>query len=175
MWNEISQTLASEFSDLNDPSQATRVVLRLFLAAMLGGVLGLEREQSGQAAGVRTHMLVAVGAALFVLTPQLGGAGDDAMSRVIQGIVAGLGFLCAGTILKSGDLAHVRGLTTAAGIWLTAAIGITAGMGREATAVLATVLAVIILFAVPALIQRLERWISRPPAQDDDTHGREKE
>lgn len=77
MWNEISQTLASEFSDLNDPSQATRVVLRLFLAAMLGGVLGLEREQSGQAAGVRTHMLVAVGAALFVLTPQLGGAGDE--------------------------------------------------------------------------------------------------
>lgn len=89
--------------------------------------------------------------------------------------MAGLGFLCAGTILKSGDLAHVRGLTTAAGIWLTAAIGIAAGMGREATAVLATVLAVIILFAVPALIQRLERWIGRPPAQDEDTQGREKE
>jgi putative Mg2+ transporter-C (MgtC) family protein len=101
-------------------------------------------------------MLVAMGAALFVLVPQLNGAGDDAMSRVIQGIVAGLGFLCAGTILKSGDLSHVKGLTTAAGIWLTAAIGITVGLGKEATAVLATVLAVLILFAVPGLVASLE-------------------
>ena len=156
MWNEISQTLADEFSDLSDPSQATRIVLRLLLAALLGGVLGLEREHRGKAAGVRTHMLVAMGAALFVLVPQLNGAGDDAMSRVVQGIVAGLGFLCAGTILKSGDLNHVKGLTTAAGIWLTAAIGITVGLGKEATAVLATVLALIILFAVPGLVASLE-------------------
>lgn len=157
MWNEISQTLADEFSDLSDPSQATRIVLRLLLAALLGGVLGLEREHSGKAAGVRTHMLVAMGAALFVLVPQLDGAGDDAMSRVVQGIVAGLGFLCAGTILKSGDLSHVKGLTTAAGIWLTAAIGITVGLGKEATAVLATILALVILFAVPGLVVNLEK------------------
>lgn len=156
MWKEISQTLADEFSDLSDPSQATRIILRLLLAALLGGVLGLEREHSGKAAGVRTHMLVAMGAALFVLVPQLNGAGDDAMSRVIQGIVAGLGFLCAGTILKSGDLSNVKGLTTAAGIWLTAAIGITVGLGKEATAVLATVLALVILFAVPGLVASLE-------------------
>lgn len=167
MWNEISQTLADEFSDLSDPSQATRIVLRLLLAALLGGVLGLEREHSGKAAGVRTHMLVAMGAALFVLVPQLGGAGDDAMSRVVQGIVAGLGFLCAGTILKSGDLSHVKGLTTAAGIWLTAAIGITVGLGKEATAVLATVLALVILFAVPKLVASLESLLGVPEEKEE--------
>ncbi len=174
MWNEISQTLADEFSDLSDPSQATRIVLRLLLAALLGGVLGLEREHRGKAAGVRTHMLVAMGAALFVLVPQLNGAGDDAMSRVIQGIVAGLGFLCAGTILKSGDLNHVKGLTTAAGIWLTAAIGITVGLGKEATAVLATVLALIILFAVPGLVASLESLLGMPEEKERPASGKER-
>lgn len=150
----IGRTLLDEFSDLSDIEQGTRVTLRLLLAALLGGLLGLEREQQGKEAGVRTHMLVSLGAALFVMVPDINGAMDDAMSRVIQGVVAGVGFLGAGTILKSDRHDEVRGLTTAAGIWLTAAIGVTVGMGHEATALLAAGMAFVILHLVPLLIKR---------------------
>lgn len=153
-WEVIIATLTSEFSDLSDIEQATRVTLRLGLAAFLGGILGYERESQGKAAGVRTHMLVCLGAALFILAPdQGGGLSEDAMSRVIQGVVAGVGFLCAGTIIKGDSLVQVKGLTTAAGIWLTAAIGVAVGLGHEATAVLATLLAIFILHF---LLHRLE-------------------
>ncbi|BBP83067.1 MULTISPECIES: MgtC/SapB family protein [unclassified Pseudomonas] len=155
-WDQVLATLANEFSDLDDPTQATRVTLRVLLAALLGGLLGFEREQHGKAAGIRTHMLVALGAALFVLAPQMAGAESDALSRVIQGIVAGIGFLCAGTILKRDSEAEVKGLTTAAGLWLTTAIGVTVGLGREATAVLATLLALVILNLLPHLVSRLD-------------------
>ncbi|UXY55475.1 MgtC/SapB family protein [Pseudomonas tohonis] len=160
-WDQVLATLANEFSDLDDPTQATRVTLRVLLAALLGGLLGFEREQHGKAAGIRTHMLVALGAALFVLAPQMAGAESDALSRVIQGIVAGIGFLCAGTILKRDSLAEVKGLTTAAGLWLTTAIGVTVGLGREATAALATLVALVILNLVPHLVSRLERRYRR--------------
>ena len=151
MWQDISSTLLSEFSDLPDAAQVTRIVLRLSIAALLGGVLGYERERQGKAAGVRTHMLVALGAALFVLVPQQAGVADADMTRVIQGVVAGIGFLGAGSIIKNSDEDSVKGLTTAAGIWLTAAIGIACGLGREATAVLSAVLALAILSLVPHL------------------------
>ena len=151
MWQDITETLASEFSDLPDAGQVTRIVLRLALAAALGGVLGYERERQGKAAGVRTHMLVALGAALFVLVPQQAGVSEADMTRVIQGVVAGIGFLGAGSIIKGNDEDNVKGLTTAAGIWLTAAIGIACGLGREATAVLSAALALGILSLVPHL------------------------
>ena len=134
------EALRAEFSDVSDPAQITRIVVRLLLAAVLGGALGYERERSGKAAGVRTHMLVAIGAALFVLVPQQGGMVIGDMSRVIQGIVTGVGFLGAGAIIKHPSAESVHGLTTAAGVWMTAAIGISCGLGREATAVLSTVL-----------------------------------
>lgn len=153
-WQDIASTIAAEFSDVADVSQATRIVLRLALAALLGGLLGLEREHKGKAAGVRTHMLVAMGAALFVLIPQEAGILPADLSRVIQGVVAGIGFLCAGTILKEADEDRVRGLTTAAGVWLTAAIGVAAGLGREATAVISALLAWAILSVIPRLMQR---------------------
>ena len=151
MWQSITSTLISEFSDLPDAAQVTRIVLRLALAAALGGVLGYERERQGKAAGVRTHMLVALGAALFVLVPQQAGVSEADMTRVIQGVVAGIGFLGAGSIIKGNDEDTVKGLTTAAGIWLTAAIGIACGLGREATAVLSAALALGILSLVPHL------------------------
>lgn len=157
MWQEVAQTIASEFSDLPDAAQVTRILLRLTLAALLGGLLGIEREQKGKAAGVRTHMLVAMGAALFVLLSQQSGMQDDAVSRVVQGIIAGIGFLGAGTILKGNDEEKVRGLTTAAGIWLTAAIGVAAGMGRESTAVLSTLLALAIFSVIPRLVRLTEK------------------
>lgn len=149
--SEVWQTIQAEFSDLSDASHVARVVLRLTLASLLGGLLGFEREQRGKAAGVRTHMLVASGAALFVLIPQQAGVSDGELMRVLQGLVAGIGFLGAGSIIKSDGTEQVTGLTTAAGIWFTAAIGVAAGMGREASAVLSTLLALIILSLVPKL------------------------
>ncbi len=147
--DEVLHTLRSEFSDIPDVEQITRITLRLLLAAVLGGCLGFQREQHGKAAGVRTHMLVALGAALFVLVPQQGGMGLGDMSRVLQGVIAGIGFLGAGAILKLKDEEQVHGLTTAAGIWLTAAIGVACGLGREATAVLSMLLALAILELLP--------------------------
>lgn len=154
MWNRILDTIAAEFSDAVDAEQITRILVRLLLAAVLGGILGYEREQSGKAAGIRTHMLVAMGAALFVLVPQQGGMEIDDMSRVIQGVVAGIGFLCAGAIIKNKSEENVHGLTTAAGVWMTAAIGIACGLGREMTAVLSTLLALGVLALVPKLIEK---------------------
>jgi putative Mg2+ transporter-C (MgtC) family protein len=134
--------------------QITRILTRLTLAAVLGGVLGYEREHQGKAAGIRTHMLVAMGAALFVLVPQQAGMTIADMSRVIQGIVTGIGFLGAGAIIKNRSEENVQGLTTAAGVWLTAAIGIACGLGRESTAILSTLLALIVLAVAPRLFDR---------------------
>jgi putative Mg2+ transporter-C (MgtC) family protein len=158
-WHEVWVTLQAEFADIGDAAQLTRITVRLLMAAVLGGILGFEREHKGKAAGVRTHMLVALGAALFVLVPQMSGSQADAMSRVVQGVIAGIGFLGAGTILKNqeGDEGHVKGLTTAAGLWMTAAIGVSAGLGREATAVLSTLLALLILGVMPRIVKLIDK------------------
>ncbi|HSI61255.1 MAG TPA: MgtC/SapB family protein [Ideonella sp.] len=155
MYEQVMETLRAEFADVPDLAQTTRIVLRLLMAAVLGGVLGYEREQQGKAAGIRTHMLVALGAALFVLVPQQAGMQVADMSRVIQGIVAGVGFLGAGAIIKGSSEHQVQGLTTAAGVWMTAAIGIACGLGRETTAVISTLLALVILGLIP-------RWFDGP-------------
>lgn len=158
-WHEAWVTLQAEFADIGDARQLTQITVRLLLAALLGGILGFEREQKGKAAGVRTHMLVALGAALFVLVPQMSGAQADALSRVVQGVVAGIGFLGAGTILKgkTDEESHVKGLTTAAGLWMTAAIGVAVGVGREATAVLSTLLALAVFSVMPWIVRKLEK------------------
>ncbi|UVH52282.1 MgtC/SapB family protein [Pseudomonas sp. CBSPBW29] len=158
-WHEVWQTLQTEFADIGDARQLTQVTVRLLIAAILGGILGFEREHKGKAAGVRTHMLVAIGAALFVLVPSMSGSQADAMSRVLQGVIAGIGFLGAGTILKGkeDEEGHVKGLTTAAGLWMTAAIGVAAGMGRESTAVLSTVLALMVFSVMPRIVRMLEK------------------
>ena len=148
----IVSTLLAEFSDLGHVEHLTRATLRLVLAIFLGGLLGYEREVKGKAAGVRTHMLVCLGASVFVMLLELDGADHDAMSRVIQGVVAGIGFLCAGTILKGENIADVKGLTTAAGLWATAAIGVAVGLGHEATAVLGALMALLILHVMPLLL-----------------------
>ena len=153
MWQEIWITVLSEFSDTPDATQITRITLRLLVAAALGGLLGYEREKQGKSAGVRTHMLVAIGAALFVLIPQQAGASTADLTRVLQGLIAGVGFLGAGTIILGTKQVETRGLTTAAGIWVTAAIGVAAGMGRESTAVLSTLVALFVLSVVPWIIR----------------------
>ncbi len=148
MWQEIWNTVLSEFSDIPDATQITRITLRLLVAAILGGLLGYERERSGKNAGVRTHMLVAIGAALFILVPQQAGASTEDLTRVLQGLIAGIGFLGAGAIIQGTKDVETRGLTTAAGLWVTAAIGASAGMGRESTAVLSTLLALFVLSVI---------------------------
>jgi putative Mg2+ transporter-C (MgtC) family protein len=149
MWQEVWNTVLSEFDDISDATQIARITLRLLVAAALGGLLGYEREQRGKSAGARTHMLVAIGAALFVLIPQQAGVSSADLTRVLQGLIAGVGFLGAGAIILGTRQVETRGLTTAAGIWVTAAIGIAAGMGRESTAVLSTIVALFILSVVP--------------------------
>jgi len=154
VWQTIVNTFASEFSDLSDIENATRVTIRLILATVLGGILGWEREHQGKAAGIRTHMLVCLGAVLFVVAADRSGAMDDALSRVVQGVIAGVGFLCAGTIIKTDSQQDVRGLTTAAGIWFTAAIGVALGLGNETTAIVSTLLALLVLHVVPLVFPK---------------------
>ena len=153
-WETVRNTIAAEFSDLGSAAEVTQLVVRLLVAAFLGGLLGLERELQGKAAGIRTHMLVAASSALIVLVPLQMGFDGEALSRVLQGLLAGIGFVCAGAILKLEKEEQVTGLTTAAGVWMTAAIGIACGLGREMTAVLSTFLALGVLALVPKLVDR---------------------
>ena len=130
------------------------VAVRLLLAFVLGGIIGTDRERKGRPAGMRTHILVCMGAAITTMT---GFFVVDAIDysadplRVSAQVVSGIGFLGVGTILVTGRM-HVKGLTTAAGLWTTASIGISLGAGFYEGAILCTLLAVI---AVSAL-QRLE-------------------
>jgi putative Mg2+ transporter-C (MgtC) family protein len=144
-FEEVWGTVREEFTDIGDGAGIVRIVVRLLVAVVLGGVLGWERESVGAPAGLRTHMLVSLGSALFVLIPLQAGMKMEDLSRVLQGVTAGIGFLGAGAILKQRDRNDVRGLTTAASIWLTAALGVAAGMGREATALLSMLFALVIL------------------------------
>jgi len=145
MWLQVWQAILKEFSDLGDVTAITLVCVRMLVAVVLGAILGYERESAGAAAGLRTHMLVSLGSALFVLIPLQAGMQLEDISRVLQGVTAGIGFLGAGAILKSQDEKQITGLTTAAGVWLTAAVGVAAGMGREGTAVLSALFALGIL------------------------------
>lgn len=132
------------------------IVIRLLLAAALGGLLGLERERRDQPAGLRTHMLVAVGSCLFALVSAFGftdftGEGTPALradvTRISSQIVVGIGFLGGGTILRYRGT--VKGLTTAAGLWLTAAVGLAVAMGFWAGASVAVALGMISLLLKP--------------------------
>ncbi len=166
--HEVWTTIQREFSDLSDASSLTQVVMRLGLALVLGGLLVFEREISGRDAGLRTHMLVATGSALFMLVPLQAGFSQDNMSRVLQGLVSGVGFLGAGAIIKLSAQREVRGLTTAASLWLTAGVGVAAGLGREATAILSTLTALVILAGVRSLKRS-------PPEQVNDSERDERD
>src|SRR3954467_6136360 len=118
-WNQVAITVQAEFSDLPDVEGLTRVCVRVLMAVLLGGFIGYDREKNDSAAGLRTHMLVALGAALFVLVPMQSGMEVADVGRVLQGIVAGIGFLGAGAIIKMNEREQIKGLTTAASIWAT--------------------------------------------------------
>jgi putative Mg2+ transporter-C (MgtC) family protein len=137
--------------------EVERVVIRLLASAILGAAIGIERQRAGKSAGVRTHMLVTVGTTAFLLACTRYGMNLDGMSRVIQGIVTGIGFIGAGTILKLEGEVEVKGLTTSAGIWMAAAIGVSVGLGALGLAILTTILALIILTVTVAV----DNWINK--------------
>jgi putative Mg2+ transporter-C (MgtC) family protein len=154
---------------LPEARQFWRILIRLVAAMLAGAVVGVQRERSGKPAGIRTHMLVALGAALFVMGPMEFGMLDneDALSRVIQGLVTGIGFLGAGAILKLEDKREIEGLTTAAGIWMTAAIGLAIGLGRFGLAALSVIFAWFVL----AVIQKTEHWLDQGIANNSKEPG----
>ena len=114
--------------DLPTASEAVRFVIRLLAALLAGGIIGWQREASHKSAGLRTHMLVCAGTALFVLAATGASMQLDAMSRVLQGLATGIGFLGAGAIVR--EHGRIGGLTTAATIWLSAALGMGIGAGE---------------------------------------------
>lgn len=146
---------------------------RLALATLLGAIIGINRELGQKPAGLRTHALVALGAAIAAitslhLTSTAGLASSDAISRVIQGIVTGVGFIGAGVILHRDDPKGVHGLTTAASIWVVAAVGTAAGLGLWRIGV-ASVFLLLLVFAIGGPLDRaLRRWRSPGPRSVDD-------
>ena len=140
------------------------IVLRLGAATVIGSVLGLNREIRGKPAGMRTHALVALGTALVTLTGMVlagqdGHFDSNSVSRVVQGIVAGIGFLGGGTILKSDTGEQISGLTTAASLWVVACLGIACGVGLWAMALVALGLALVVLIAGEKVEQVLHRLL----------------
>jgi putative Mg2+ transporter-C (MgtC) family protein len=149
---------------LPDARQFARIVIRLLVAMLLGAVVGVQREQTGKPAGLRTHMLVALGAALFVLAPAEAGMTSADLSRVIQGLATGIGFIGGGAVLKLREEREIRGLTSAAGIWMTAAMGVAVGLGRIGMALLSALLTWFIL----AVVGKIEHRIGAAQASRDD-------
>jgi putative Mg2+ transporter-C (MgtC) family protein len=146
---------------LADPALELKLLVRLVAAAVLSAFLGWEREAAHKSAGLRTHMLVGIGSALFTVLGELavrdypgqdGGLQADPI-RVIQAVAIGIGFLGSGVIFVARDREEVLGLTTAASIWATAAVGIATGLGHYIIALGATVLLLIVL----RLVSRFER------------------
>ena len=142
------------------PTILSEAFLRLALAAALGGAIGLEREYRHKPAGLRTNMLIALGSALFsILSVELGAAAGSP-DRIAAQVVTGIGFLGAGAILRSGE--NVHGLTTAATIWVNAAIGMAAGLGSYAVAVVAAAITLVVLAFLPVMERFAERRGGRP-------------
>ena len=144
LWQELT-------SGLHDSKQVAHVIIRLVAATVLGGIVGAQRERTGKPAGLRTHILVSLATAVFLISCSNAGMTSDGLSRVIQGIVTGIGFIGAGTILKLSQEHEIKGLTTAASVWMTSAIGVTVGLGGLGIGLIATALALIIL-----LLERFE-------------------
>lgn len=156
LWDELA-------AGIPDSESLARITLRLIVAMIFGAVIGIQRERAGKPAGLRTHMLVSSGTAVFVIASEEFGMNPDSVSRVIQGLVTGIGFLGAGAILKIYDKRVVEGLTTAAGIWMTAALGVAIGLGRFGVALVATLLAWMTL----SLVRQLEDILNKRSRKDE--------
>ena len=149
LWEELT-------SGLPDARQLVHVLIKLIAASLLGAVVGLQREKAHKPAGLRTHILVSLGTAVFVLACSGVGMSLDGISRVIQGIATGIGVVGAGSILKLNEARDIQGLTTAAGVWMTAAIGIAVGLGSLGVALLSTLFTLIVLALAGPLEDKAE-------------------
>lgn len=150
LWQELT-------TGFPDRTRLGIAVIRVIAAILLGGFLGIERERAGKAAGFRTHMLVCLGTAVVVLACTEAKMSVEGLSRVVQGIVTGIGFIGAGSILKLSEQREIKGLTTAAGLWMTAVIGITVGLGALGLAVIGTLLTLLVLGLEHVLDSRIAR------------------
>jgi putative Mg2+ transporter-C (MgtC) family protein len=149
---------------------------RLGVATLLGGLIGLEREWKGHWAGLRTHMMVSVGCAIFVIAGvSLAKNEGEAVSRIIQGIASGIGFLGAGTILKLDQKQQIKGLTTASSIWLSAALGTAAGLGEYALAVASATVSLFILGVLGPIEKILERHQAKNRKERDEIDAKKAE
>jgi putative Mg2+ transporter-C (MgtC) family protein len=146
--------------------QQLELCARVFAATVLSGLIGFERERAGHSAGLRTHMLVGMGSALFtVLSIFAFGPGDP--GRVAAQIVTGIGFIGAGTIIqRQNQPRSLHGLTTAAGIWAVAAIGMACGAGLYVVGTFSTLLAIFLLGALATVSERLNPKKKEKPAKD---------
>ena len=138
-------------------------LLHLLVAAGLSGLIGFEREFNKRDAGLRTHIMVGMGAALFTI---VGAELGVDRTRMAAQVVSGIGFIGAGTIFRAGD--SIKGLTTAAGMWTVAGIGVAAGFGMLALATTATVVALIVLFGLLPVVERLGAKNHRGNSRSDD-------
>ena len=143
---------------------STDLAVRLLLAAALGAALGIERELHSKPAGLRTNILIAVGSALFTMVSMNIGHAGATPDRIAAQIVTGVGFLGGGAILRSGITVH--GMTTAATIWVNAAVGMAAGAGQYAMATAATVLTLVVLAVLPPL----EAYFDRRAGVENPSH-----
>ncbi len=159
-WEELTRGLP-------DTRLLTQVLIRLTAAALLGGAIGVQREWTGKPAGLRTHILVTLGSTVFMLACLGYGMSSDGVSRVIQGIVTGIGFIGAGSILKLNDEHQIKGLTTAASVWIAASVGVAVGLGGLGLALLSTILTLIVLTFVHRIELRLDER-RKPKAATDD-------
>jgi putative Mg2+ transporter-C (MgtC) family protein len=151
--------------------QLAVVAMRLALSVLVGGLIGLNRDLHHKPAGVRTHALVSLGTALMVIVVLPPGSDDahriDALSRVIQGVLTGIGFLGAGVILRDAESRHVSGLTTAATVWLTALLGVACGIGAYLPVLMAVVLGGLVVTFGGGFERLFRRHM--PGTPDDDT------
>jgi putative Mg2+ transporter-C (MgtC) family protein len=150
----VHDLLIDIFPNATDGHALLRATVRLAVSILLGGAIGYERQVEGKSAGIRTHMMVCLGAALFALTSLEVNGSPVELTKVIQGVATGIGFLGAGAILKVGDDPNVKGLTTAAGIWMTAGVGLAVGAGLLWPAVLGVAMAWLVL----GVFHVIERW-----------------
>lgn len=148
--------------------QLAHIIIRLTAATILGAAIGVQRERAGKPAGFRTHILVTLGTCLFVLACSGSGMSSDGLSRVIQGIITGIGFIGAGAILKTNEGRDVKGLTSAAGIWIAAAIGVTVGLGGLGLALIATVLTLLVLTVANRIEFQIDKNVDQNQVEDGD-------
>ncbi|MBN1816751.1 MAG: MgtC/SapB family protein [Sedimentisphaerales bacterium] len=149
-------------------------VFSMVIAVFLGGAIGFEREWNGKPAGLRTNIIICLGACAFtIIAENISDGNPDAATRIAAGIVTGVGFLGAGALIHGGDSIH--GLTTAASIWLVTSIGIACGTGEYLTAVSVTSLALFALFGLMPLTRwirrKSRRWKDIPPYRGNGTNG----